>query len=146
MKEAIREFLNSKRIAVVGVSREPKKFGNSIYRGLKERGYEVIGVNPCLKDLNGEACYPNISALRGKIDGIVICISPEKVEPVLREAARSGMMNVWLQQGSETVESATLGKLLGLNVVAGKCILMYAQPVNGFHNIHRFFMKIFGKL
>ena len=28
-----------------------------------------------------------------------------------------------------------LGKVLGLNLVTGKCILMYAQPVRGFHGI-----------
>lgn len=47
MKEAIAEFLASKRLAVTGVSREPKGHGsNVVYKRLRERGYDVFAVNP----------------------------------------------------------------------------------------------------
>ena len=145
LQQAIEEFVSSRRIAVVGVSRENKKFGNSIYSELLIRGYDVYGINPSMDHINGRECFPNISALRGLIDAVVICISPAKVEPVLREAVRIGVKNVWLQQGCETIQTVTLGKLLGLNVVAGKCILMYMEPVKSFHSVHRFFARLLRK-
>jgi hypothetical protein len=47
MKEAAAEFLASKRVAVTGVSRQPKDHGsNVVYRRLRERGYQVFPVNP----------------------------------------------------------------------------------------------------
>ncbi len=146
MNQAIEEFVKSKRLAVVGVSRTTKKFGNSAYTELKNRGYQVFGVNSNLREIGDEKCYKDLTSLRGQIDGAVVCVSPEKVGPVLREAAAIGLRNIWLQQGAESAESVKLGNDLGLNLVAGKCILMYAEPVKGFHNFHRFFVRLSGRL
>ena len=146
MDQSIKEFIKSKRLAIVGVSHAIKKFSNGAYRELKKRGYQVFGVNPTLPEIAGERCYKDLTSLRGRIDGAVICVSPEKVEPILREAASIGLRNIWLQQGAESGAAIKIGKDLGLNVVAGKCILMYADPVHGFHNLHRFFVKLSGKL
>ena len=47
MKEAASEFLANKRIAVTGVSRTPKDHGaNTVFKRLRDRGYEVFPVNP----------------------------------------------------------------------------------------------------
>jgi len=146
MDQSIKEFIKSKRLAIVGVSRAPQKFSNNAYNELKKRGYQVFGVNPSMEEVAGEKCYKNLASLRGQIDGAVICVSPEKVEPILFEASAIGLKNIWLQQGAESTEAVRIGNELGLSVVAGKCILMYAGPVHGFHNFHRFFVRLSGKL
>jgi predicted CoA-binding protein len=51
MNQAIQDFVANKRVAVVGVSRYPKKFGSSIYTELKGRGYQVYGVNPAVEEI-----------------------------------------------------------------------------------------------
>jgi predicted CoA-binding protein len=146
VNQEIKDFIANKRVAVVGVSRHAKKFGSTIYTELKGRGYQVYPVNPAVKDIQGEPCYPNLTALRGQVDGAVVCISPKAVAPVLQEAAAIGMKNIWLQAGAESPEAVQMGRDLGLNLVAGKCILMYAEPVRSFHSFHRFLVKLFGKL
>jgi len=146
MDQAIKDFVSSKRIAVVGVSRLPKKFGSTIYTELKDRGYQVFAINPAVQEIRGEKCYPNLTAIKGQVDGAVICVSPKAVEPVLREAADIGLKNIWLQWGADTPETVRVGRGLGLNLVSGKCILMYAEPVRSFHSFHRFFARLFGKL
>jgi hypothetical protein len=146
MDETVQNFVQCKRIAVVGVSRDAKKFGNAIYTELKKRGYQVYAVNPSIQDLAGEPCYPGLEALRGKIDGAVICLQPAKITAVLQEAAQIGLHNIWLQQGSESPEVLKTARDLGLNPVSKKCILMYATPVQSFHNFHRFVMKLVGQL
>ncbi len=145
MKTEVREFVSSKRFAIVGVSRDRKKFGNTIYHELRNRGYEVYGVNPSVREINGEMCYPNVGALRGKIDAAVICVKPDQVASVLRDVSDAGLRHVWLQQGAESRVAIELGKSLGLNVVSGRCILMYAEPVDSVHSFHRFFVKLFGR-
>lgn len=146
MKQAIDDFVKGKRVAVVGVSRSGKKFGNMVYTELKERGYEVFAVNPSVQEIDGEACYPHITALKDKVDGVFVCVSSEQAKAVLQEAAAMGLKNVWLQQGAETPELVKMGQDLGLNMVSGKCILMYAQPVRSFHAWHRAFAGLFGQL
>jgi uncharacterized protein len=145
MKHAIEEFIKSKSIAVVGLSRSGRKFGNSAFKELAKRGYEVFAVHPDAEDIAGTRCYPNLGALRGKVDGALVCIPPAAVPGVLREAAAIGLNNIWLQQGAESPEAIGLAKSLGLNFVTGRCILMYAPPVEGFHAWHRAFHRIFAK-
>lgn len=146
MKHVIEEFITSKRIVVVGLSRNGKKFGNSVLTELSKRGYEVFAVHPEAEEIGGTRCYPNLIALRGMVDAVVICISPGRVPDVLREAAAIGLKNVWLQQGAESPGAIAQAKELKLNLVAGKCILMYAPPVEGFHAWHRAFYRLFAKL
>jgi uncharacterized protein len=146
MNQAIQNFIQGKRIAVVGVSRNKRKFGNTIYNELKQRGYQAFAVNPSMPEIAGDVCYPDLAALKGKLDGAVLCLHPRQAEGVIRQAAEVGVRNVWLQQGAGTESLIKLGRELGLNLTAGKCILMYAPPVTSFHNFHRFFARLFGRL
>jgi len=65
---------------------------------------------------------------------------------VLQEASQAGIKNVWIQQQGDSPELLEMGNSLGLNLVHGKCILMYAEPVRSFHGFHRFFVRLTGKL
>jgi hypothetical protein len=145
MDAAVQEFASFKRLAVVGVSRDDKKFGNLIYKELKERGYQPFAVNPAISEIGGDKCYPNLSALQGMVDGVVICIPPAKVPAVLQEAASVGLKHVWIQQGAGSPEADKVGQELGLKMINGKCIMMYAEPVQSFHKFHRFFAKLVGQ-
>jgi hypothetical protein len=146
MEQAIKDFIGGKRLALVGVSRGGKKFGNMAMKELKERGYRVYPVHPQAQEVDGERCYPNLGALQGQVDGAWLCVQPAQVVEVLADASAAGIKNVWLQQGSETPLALETAKQLGLNVVSGKCLLMYAEPVRSFHRFHRFAMKLIGQL
>ncbi len=146
MDQRIIEFVNAQRIAVVGVSRTGKKFGNRIFEELKTRGYDVYPVHPEARQIDGATCYPNLAALRQKVDGAVVVLPPAKALQVVRDAAAIGLKKVWLQQGAESSEAVKLAKDLKLDLVSGKCILMYATPVRSFHAFHRAVMKLFGRL
>ncbi|MCL5268238.1 MAG: CoA-binding protein [Bacteroidetes bacterium] len=146
MEQAIKDFVQLKRFAVVGVSRSKNKFGNTIHRELKERGYKVYGVNPALSEIGGDKCYSGLSELMGKVDGAILCVAPNSVEQILREAASLGIRHVWLQQGAENPGVLEFARGLNLSLVTGKCILMYAEPVDSFHAVHRFFVRLLGKL
>lgn len=145
MKSEIQEFVKSRRFAVVGVSRDKKKFGNTIYRELKDRGYVVYGVNPSMEEIEGDRCFHSVSELRNRVDAVVLCLNPDHVEPVLRDAAGAGVKQIWLQQGAQSRQAIDAGKNLGLNVIGGKCILMYAEPVHSFHGFHRFLVRLIGR-
>jgi len=54
------DFLAQKTMAVVGVSRGGKKFGNAILKDLKQKGYRVFPVNPHAASIDGERCYPDL--------------------------------------------------------------------------------------
>jgi predicted CoA-binding protein len=144
----IQEFISGKRIAIVGASRtnDKYKFGNMAAAELKRRGYEIFFVHPQAKMIAGESTFPSLAALAGKVDGVLVSVPAAKSGPVLKDAAAAGLRNVWIQQGGESPELIQLGEQLKLNLVTGKCILMYAGPVRSFHAIHRFIARVSGKL
>jgi len=146
MNPLIEQFVSSKRIAVVGMSRSGKKFGNMAAKELKAKGYEIYPVHPEAVEIDGFTCSPNLQSLTGKIDGVWISIPPKNVSPVLEEAAQIGLKNIWLQQGAWSAEVQQTIDQLNLPVVSKKCIMMYAPPVKSVHKFHRTIVGIFGGL
>jgi predicted CoA-binding protein len=141
----IESFLSPKKLAVVGVSRNPKKFGRVVYDALKEKGFTVYGVNPNTESLDGDSCYPDISSLPAEADRLYIVTPPEKTAESVRQALEKGIRNIWIQQRSDTGEALELLKDKDVNLIHNQCILMYADPVKGAHKFHRFLNKLFGK-
>ena len=146
MNPLIDDFISLKRIAVVGMSRSGKKYGNYASKELKLKGYEIYPVHPEAQEIDGLQCYPDLKCLSGKIDGLWISIPPQKVNAVLEEAAEIGLKNIWLQQGAWSADVQQTIDRLKLPVVSKKCILMYAQPVHSFHKFHRTIKSVFGGL
>ena len=145
MDQTAKEFVAKKRIAVVGASRSGKKFGNAAYKELKQRGYQVYLVHPEAEEIEGETCYHSLEAVKDKVDGVFVSVPPAKGVQVLQQASQAGLKNIWIQQQGDSPEMLAVGKDLGLNMVHGKCILMYAEPVASFHSFHRFFVRLTGK-
>ncbi len=142
----VNDFLSSSTIAVVGVSRSGRKFGNVILRELRERGYGVVPVNPAANRIAGEPCYPDLRSIPIPVDGVVTVVPPARTAAVVRDAAAAGIPRVWMQQGSASDEAARICAELGLVFVRNECILMYARPVKGIHGFHRWLWRVLGKL
>jgi predicted CoA-binding protein len=146
MEQAIVDFVAGRRIAVVGASRGGRKFGNAACAELVARGYQVVLVHPEAKEIAGAPCRQSLAAARNEVDGVLVTVRPRQAPAVLREAAAAGLRNVWLQQGAESPEALALARELGLNLVAKRCVLMYAPPVKGLHGFHRALAGFLGKL
>ena len=145
-KIVVEDFLAQKKIAVVGVSRKKTKFGNAIYRELKQKGYVVFPINPNIKDYDGVICYPNLYSLPEKIDAVVINVPPSQTEKIVREAKETGITKVWLQQGSHSETVIKYCEENGIDCVSNECILMFAQPSAFIHRAHKWVWGVFGKL
>jgi hypothetical protein len=60
---SIAEFLRGHRIAVAGVSRNPRETANLIFLKFKDAGYEVVPVNPKTNTAEGVTCYPDLASI-----------------------------------------------------------------------------------
>ena len=142
---AIEEFFAQPAIGIVGVSRNNKKFGYSVYKEMRAKGINVYPVNPNADTIDGQVCYKSISDLPGDAKSVVL-LSKKEITPGLMESAiAKGIKNIWVQQGAESPEVIQKAENNGLNVILGRCILMFAKPT-GPHSFHRFILKIFGRL
>ncbi len=141
---AIEGVLSQKVLAVAGASRDPRKFGNTVYKELKSKGFRVLAVNPNAQTIEGDPCYPSLKALPEKPGAVVAVTQPSVTEAVIREAADLGIQNIWLQQGAESPEAIRFCQEHKINVVSGECIMMY-QPRPAFpHALHKFIKNAFG--
>ncbi|MCL4709481.1 CoA-binding protein [bacterium] len=145
-KTAVEDFVAQRTLALVGVSRRGKKFGNMALQALKAKGYRVFPVHPHADQIEGEPCFPSLSALPEPVEGVLIVVPPEETDKVVREAAAAGIRRVWMQQGAESQAAIRFCEEHGIRVVQGECILMFAQPVVSFHRFHRWVWKALGKL
>ena len=145
-KKLVEEFLSQKKIAVVGVSRKKTKFGNAIYKELKQKGYNIFPINPNMQTFEGDACYPDLMSLPEKVDAVVINIPPAQAENVLREVKQAGISKVWLQQGSHSEAAEIFCEENGIDYVSNECILMFAQPSAFIHRAHKWIWGVLGKL
>ena len=143
---AVAGFLGEKTLAVVGVSRSGKKFGNTVLKDLKAKGYRVFAINPHAESVDGERCYPSLKELPERPGGVITVVPPAVTEAVVREANSAGIKRIWMQQGSESEAALRFCVDNGLEVVHGECIMMFAEPVASIHRFHRWVWKIFGKL
>jgi uncharacterized protein len=142
---AVHDFLAQRSLAIVGVSRSGKKFGNAIYRTLKQNGYKVFPIHPVAETVEGVPCYPDFQSLPEKVGGVVLCIPPLQTEEALQHAFNAGIRQVWMQQGSESQAAIQYCEKVGINAVYGHCILMFSEPVATFHRFHRWIWKLTGK-
>jgi predicted CoA-binding protein len=142
IKEAADEFLAHKRIAVTGVSREPKSHGsNTVYKRLRERGYDVFAVNPNAKEVEGDRSYESLRSIPGGVEAVVIGTRPDRAEATMRECAELGIEHVWMHWGaggSSVSEAATdYGRVKGITVIDGGCPCMFGPTSDFGHKVLR---------
>ena len=141
--EAAAAFLGNKRVAVTGVSRTPATHGgNTVYKRLRERGYDVFAVNPNAESVEGDRAYPDLRSIPGGVDAVVIATRPEVAEATMRESAELGIKQVWMHcpafgAGSVSREAASYGREHGITVLDGGCPLMFKPTADIGHKIMR---------
>lgn len=124
-EELIKEFLNKRNIfAVVGASRNPKKYGYQVYKDLKEAGYKTYPVNPNADEILGDRCYPDIRDLPTKPDVVDLVVTPKVTEETVETCKTLGITKVWMQPGSESEKAIKLCEDNNIDVVHGVCVMI----------------------
>jgi predicted CoA-binding protein len=140
----INEFLSYQPIALVGVSRNPKKFGYSAFKELKQKGMNIIPVNPEAIEIMGEKVYSNVTDLPSNVQAIIIFTRKDKTVSVIKDAKEKGIKQIWIQQMADSKEAVDELKGSDINYITGECILMHYKP-HSIHKFHRAISKFFGR-
>jgi uncharacterized protein len=151
VKQAASEFLEHKRVAVTGVSRNPQGHGsNVVYRRFKERGYEVFASNPNTETVEGDRCYPSLTAVPGGVEAVVIGTRPENADATMRECVELGVKYVWMHRGpgagSVSASATEYGRQHGVTVIDGGCPCMFDPTADVGHKIGRLVFAATGRL
>jgi uncharacterized protein len=150
LREAAEEFLAQRRIAVAGVSRDPKQPANLVYRRLRDTGHEVFAINPNAREVEGDPCWPDVASVPGPLDGVVVVTTPVVAEQIVAGCVAAGVPRVWLHRGmgpgSVSAAAVAHGEEHGLAVIPGGCPNMFGATADAGHKCMAAFMRATGKL
>lgn len=146
--EVIDDFLAHKRLALVGVSRDSKDFSRTLFRDLRDRGYDMVPVNPEAGEIDGARCYKRLRDVDPAVDGAIVMTRPEKSEAVVQDCVAAGVERVWLHRGAGVgaVSEAAVGacREFGLQFVAGECPFMFLPHSQWIHRAHGYLQRLGG--
>jgi predicted CoA-binding protein len=91
-------------VAVLGASRDRRKYGNKAVRAYIESGYTVYPVNPKEEAIEGLKAYPTLEAIPGPVDFVSLYVPPTVGLQLLPAIAEKKPKEVWLNPGSESDE------------------------------------------
>ena len=138
--DQIDDFLALKRIAVVGVSRNPKEISYTLWQELRQRRYDAVPVNPSATEIDGKRSYASVREIDPPVEGALIMTTAAVAEQVLDDCAAAGVRHVWLYGGlgGGATSAATIAaaERHGLDTVAGHCPYMFLPGTSVFHRMH----------
>jgi hypothetical protein len=119
-----------KTIAVVGISDKSERASYNISRYLIAEGYQILPVNPALKEVLGHKCFATLAEAQAElvretgkgIDLVDVFRASEYVPGIVDEVLALGIKNLWLQDGVTHTEAVAKARAAGVNVVEDDCI------------------------
>jgi hypothetical protein len=140
------DFLALKRVAVVGVSHNPRETSYVLWQELRQRRYEAVPVNPGVKELDGQTCYAKVQEIQPPVEGVLIMTSAKTTDQIVHDCAEAGVKHVWMYggmgPGAKTKTAIAFCEEKGIDVVAGLCPYMFLPGTPAFHAPHRFWKKL----
>ena len=105
-------------VAILGASRDRRKFGNQSVRAHVQQGYDVYPVNPHADEVEGLKAYRNLASVPVKqLDRISVYL-PAKIGITLLDEIKSrGAREVWFNPGSESDELLARAEQMGLEII-----------------------------
>ena len=132
----IKEILDkNKTIAMIGVSKDPKKPSTIVMKYMQEYGFKVIPVNPKAKGdkILGEEVFEKITDIKQKVDIIDVFRPSNEVYAIAEDAIKIGAKVLWLQLGIRDEKAKELVEKNDIEYVDNKCTKMEYQ---------KFFLKM----
>jgi uncharacterized protein len=112
----------AKRIAVVGLSDNPERTSYMVSEAMQKAGYEIIPVNPSIKEVLGVPSVATLKEVEGHIDIVNVFRRSEHLMEVAKEFDEIDADVFWAQLGLVNEEAYQFLKDKGYTVVMDRCI------------------------
>lgn len=122
------QYNQKTKIAVIGVSSNPEKYGHRIFRDLIGANYTAVGVNPKGGIILGQKIFASLDEIPEKPELLLVVVPPNIGMSVLQTAVKLGITNVWLQPGAQSEELVQFAQENNLNLTHSNCF-MVAQGI-----------------
>ena len=118
-----------KSIAIVGVSKDPKKTSAIVMRYMQDYGFKVYPVNPSAEGekILGEKVYAKITDINESVDIVDVFRPSKEVYEIAKDAVKIGAKVLWLQLGIRDENSKKLIEENKMKYIENKCTKMEYQ-------------------
>ncbi len=103
LEEALEILKSYRSFAVIGVSREPDKYGHEVFEVLRSGGYQVYPINPKYAEIGEQPCYSTLDALPERPEVVVTALPPLVTEKLMPGVIASGVPVIWMPPGCFTL-------------------------------------------
>lgn len=110
-------------IAVVGLSRDERKYSHTVSKFMRDEGYRIVPINPIADELLGQRVYRDLKAIPEKVDIVDVFRPSEEALDITKQAVEIGAKVVWLQEGIVSDDAKKYAESNGLDFVQDKCIM-----------------------
>ena len=139
MNPVIEKFKSDKNLALIGVSANKQKFGNTLLRELTKKGYTIYPVHPSLAEIDGIKCWPDLKSLPENVTNLLLVVRPESTVEIVAELKETHIRRVWMHRGAGKGSASPAAieqcKTVGIEVVYGLCPMMFLATT-GMHRFH----------
>lgn len=144
----IEDFLSQKRVALIGVSRDPRDFSRTLFREFALRGYDIVPVNPAVSLVDDRHCYSSVGEIQPPVSAALLMTPPDVTEDIVRECVAAKVTKIWLHRavgsGSVSQNAVSYCREHHVELVEGHCPMMFLPGTGFVHRVHKFFSKLSG--
>ncbi|WP_040208945.1 CoA-binding protein [Neobacillus jeddahensis] len=112
----------AKRIAVVGLSKNPERTSYQVTKEMQKAGYEIIPVNPTVDEVLGVKAVASLKEIEGHVDIVNVFRRSEQLFDVAKEFDDMDADVFWAQLGLANEEAYEFLKSKGYTVIMDRCI------------------------
>ncbi len=118
-----------KSIAMVGVSKDPKKTSTIVMKYMQDYGFKVYPVNPSAKGekILGEEVYAKVTDINKNVEIVDVFRPSNEAYGIAEDAIKIGAKVLWLQLGIRDQKAKKLVEENKMEYVENKCTKMEYQ-------------------
>lgn len=122
-REEIGKILKqAKRIAVIGLSNNPDRTSYMVTEAMQKCGYEIIPVNPTVKEVLGVKAVASLKDIEGHVDIVNVFRRSEFLPEIAKEFVEIDADVFWAQLGVANQEAYDYLTEKGYTVIMDRCI------------------------
>ncbi|MBI4261212.1 MAG: CoA-binding protein [Actinobacteria bacterium] len=115
-------YHDTKTIAVVGASTDPRKAAHHIPAYLQGQGFTIVPVNPTTEQIFGVKAYRRLEDIPVEVDVVDVFRPGPETPEVAWSAVAIGAKVLWLQEGIANDEAGDTAREGGLKFVQDRCM------------------------
>ena len=126
--DELREILELETIAIVGCSSTPGKAAHDVPKFMRQRGYDIVPVNPYADEIFGKDVYDSLAAVEETVELVDVFRPSEEVAGIVDEAlGREDVEAVWTQLGIRDPAAGERVEAAGKRYVEDRCLKIEYQ-------------------